>query len=142
MAFGLQKLAVLESKLGIYEDLSKEMLDKLERAVDKISEGNNQIAQVLARHEEKLENSIRADELLLHMMEEMKSSNSKEHEAVIKRIESVETRVNDLATFRWITVGIATTAAVIISSAGFFGNLLTTGNNGSTLGGANTTLSK
>ena len=76
------------------------------------------------------------------MMEEMKESNSKEHQAVIKRIETVETRVNDLATFRWITVGIATTAAVIISSAGFFGNLLTTGNSGSTLGGANTTLSK
>ena len=142
MAFGLQKLAVLESKLGIYEDLSKEMLDKLERAVDKISEGNNQIAQVLARHEERLENSIRADELLLKMMEEMKESNSKEHQSVIKRIETVENRVNDLATFRWITVGIATTAAVIISSAGFFGNLLTTGNSGSTLGGANTTLSK
>ena len=142
MAFGLQKLAVLESKLGIYEDLSKEMLDKLERAVDKISEGNSQIAQVLARHEEKLENSMRADELLLRMMEEMKTSNSREHEVVVKRIETVETRVNDLATFRQITVGIATTAAVIISSAGFFGNLLTTGNSGSTLGGANTTLSK
>jgi hypothetical protein len=54
----------------------------------------------------------------------------------------VETRVNDLATFRWITIGIATTAAAIISSSGFFGNLLTTGNSGSTLGGANTTLSK
>jgi hypothetical protein len=142
MAFGLQKLAVLESKLGIYEDLSKEMLDKLERAVDKISEGNSQIAQVLARHEEKLENSMRADELLLRMMEEMKTSNSREHEVVVKRIETVESRVNDLATFRWITVGIATTAAVIISSAGFFGNILTTGNSGSTLGGANTTLSK
>jgi FtsZ-binding cell division protein ZapB len=142
MALGLQKLAVLESKLGIYEELSKEMLDKLERAVDKISEGNNQIAQVLARHEEKLENAMRADELLLHMMEEIKESNSKEHAVVMKRIENMETRVNDLATFRWITVGIATTAAVIISSAGFFGNILTTGNSGSTLGGANTTLSK
>ena len=142
MAFGLQKLAVLESKLGIYEDLSKEMLDKLERAVDKISEGNNQIAQVLARHEAKLDQSERADELLLHMMEEIKASNSKEHEAVIKRIEGVESRVNDLATFRWITVGVATAAAAIIASAGFFGNLLTVGNNGSTLGGANTTLSK
>jgi cell division septum initiation protein DivIVA len=104
MAFGLQKLAVLESKLGIYEDLSKEMLDKLERAVDKISQGNNQIAQVLARHEEKLDQSERADELLLKMMEEVKNSNSKEHAAVIKRIETVETRVNDLATFRWVTV--------------------------------------
>lgn len=142
MAFGLQKLAVLESKLGIYEDLSKEMLDKLERAVDKISEGNNQIAQVLARHEEKLDQSERADELLLKMMEEIKASNSKEHEAVIKRIEGVEARVNDLATFRWITVGVATAAAAVIASAGFFGNLLTVGNNGSTLGGANTTLSK
>lgn len=142
MAFGLQKLAVLESKLGIYEDLSKEMLDKLERAVDKISEGNNQIAQVLARHEEKLDQSERADQLLLHMMEEIKTSNSKEHEAVIRRIEGVESRVNDLATFRWITVGVATAAAVVIASAGFFGNLLTVGNNGSTLGGANTTLSK
>lgn len=142
MAFGLQKLAVLESKLGIYEDLSKEMLDKLERAVDKISEGNNQIAQVLARHEEKLDQSERADQLLLHMMEEIKASNSKEHEAVIRRIEGVESRVNDLATFRWITVGVATAAAAIIASAGFFGNLLTVGNNGSTVGGANTTLSK
>jgi hypothetical protein len=118
------------------------MLDKLERAVDKISEGNNQIAQVLARHEEKLDQSERADKLLLHMMEEMKAANSKEHEAVIRRIEGVESRVNDLATFRWITVGVATAAAVVIASAGFFGNLLTVGNNGSTLGGANTTLSK
>ena len=133
MAFGLQKLAVLESKLGIYEDLSKEMLDKLERAVDKISEGNNRIAQVLAKHEEKLDQSERADQLLLHMMEEIK-------ENVGGRLDTLESRVNDLATFRWITVGIATTAAVIISSAGFFGNLLTTGNNGSTLGGANQTL--
>ena len=135
-------LEVLEAKFQIYEDLSKEMLDKLERAVDKISEGNNQIAQVLARHEEKLDQSERADQLLLKMMEEIKTSNTKEHEAVIRRIEGVESRVNDLATFRWITVGVATAAAVVIASAGFFGNLLTVGNNGSTLGGANTTLSK
>ena len=30
MAFGLGKLAQLETKLDIYEELSKEMLDKLE----------------------------------------------------------------------------------------------------------------
>jgi hypothetical protein len=34
------KVAVLESKLGIYEDLSREMLAKLESAVEKISEGS------------------------------------------------------------------------------------------------------
>ena len=142
MAFGLQKLAVLESKLGIYEDLSKEMLDKLERAVDKISEGNNQIAQVLARHEEKLDQSERADELLIKMMEELKVSNSKENQSIVKRIETIESRVNDLASFRWVAVGVAGVLSVIIASAGFFGNLLTIGNNSSTLRGSDTTLSK
>jgi hypothetical protein len=136
------KLAVLESKLNIYEDLSREMLSKLEAAVDKISEGNNRIAMILAKHDERIEQSIKSDALIIKMIEDMKDSNSKEHSQVIQRIEKVENRVNELATFRWITVGIATAAAVIISSAGFFGNLLTTGNTGSTLGGANTTLSK
>ena len=70
------------------------------------------------------------------------STTDRVENVVPPRIEGVESRVNDLATFRWITVGVATTAAVIIASAGFFGNLLTVGNNGSTLGGANTTLSK
>ena len=55
MAFGLQKLAVLESKLDIYEDLSKEMLDKLERAVGTISENSNKIAIILERHENRLD---------------------------------------------------------------------------------------
>ena len=133
MPFGLQKLAVLESKLNIYEDLSKEMLDKLERAVEKISEGNNRIAQVLAKHEERLEQSDRADELIIKMLEEVKSSNTKEHLAVIKRIETVESRVNELATFRWIATGIGTAAVVILGSATFFGNLLTVGSSSATM---------
>ena len=39
------KLAVLESKLSMYEDLSREMLSKLESAVDKISEGVMKLTQ-------------------------------------------------------------------------------------------------
>ena len=57
MAFGLGKLAVLESKLDIYEDLSKEMLDKLERAVGTISENSNKVAIILERHENRLDES-------------------------------------------------------------------------------------
>ena len=45
------KVAVLESKLDIYEELSREMLAKLESAVEKITEGNNKIANVLTKHE-------------------------------------------------------------------------------------------
>ena len=44
--FGFGKLQVLESKLDIYEDLSKEMLDKLERAVSTISENSNKVSVI------------------------------------------------------------------------------------------------
>ena len=54
---------------------------------------------------------------------------------VIDRIEVVENRVNDLATFRWIATGIGTAAVIILGSAQFFGNLLTAGNHGATMGG-------
>ena len=41
--FSDSKVAQLETKLDIYEELSREMLAKLETAVDKISEGNARI---------------------------------------------------------------------------------------------------
>ena len=130
MAFGLQKLAVLESKLDIYEDLSKEMLDKLERAVATISENSNRVAVILERHENRLNESDKNDQLIIKMLEDVKTANSKEHKAVIERLDKVESRVNDLATFRWIATGIGSAAVIVIGSAAFFGNLLTVGTHG------------
>jgi len=95
------KLAVLESKLGIYEDLSREMLSKLESAVDKISEGNNRIATILAKHDERIEQSIKSDTLIVKMIEDMKKENKEDHNIVIKRIEALEKVVEDLKKFRW-----------------------------------------
>ena len=77
MAFGLGKLAVLESKLNIYEDLSKEMLDKLEKAVGTISENSNRIAIILERHENRLDESEKTDDLILKMLEEIKERHEK-----------------------------------------------------------------
>jgi polyhydroxyalkanoate synthesis regulator phasin len=136
MAFGLQKLAVLESKLDIYEDLSKEMLDKLERAVATISENSNRVAVILERHENRLNESDKNDQLIIKMLEDVKTANTKEHKAVIERIERIEGRVNDLATFRWIATGIGTAAVIVIGSATFFGNLLTVGQAAATMGGS------
>jgi hypothetical protein len=136
MAFGLQKLAVLESKLDIYEDLSKEMLDKLERAVATISENSNRVAVILERHESRLNESDKNDQLIIKMLEDVKAANTKEHQAVLNRIEKVENRVNDLATFRWIATGIGTAAVLVIGSATFFGNLLTVGQAPATIGGS------
>ena len=125
MAFGLQKLAVLESKLDIYEDLSKEMLDKLERAVATISENSNRVAVILERHEGRLNESDKNDALILSMLDEVKKSNTLEHKSVIERIEKIENKVSDLYKFRWIAVGIALAAVTILKAPDIFGNLLT-----------------
>lgn len=108
------KLAVLESKLNIYEDLSREMLAKLESAVDKISEGNNRIAMILAKHDERIEQSMKSDTLIIKMIEDMKENND-------KRISKIETTLEELNKFKWQLGGIATIAVVII---GFLPHLI------------------
>ena len=117
--FGRTEISVLEAKFSIYEDLSKEMLDKLERAVDKISESNQNVALILERHESRLEQADRADKAIMNLIERVE-----------KKLDALETRVDGIAKFRWITVGIATAATVVIGSSGFFANLLTSGQSG------------
>jgi FtsZ-binding cell division protein ZapB len=100
--------------LNIYETLSREMLDKLENAVDKISEGNNRIAMILAKHDERIEQSIKTDELIVKMIEDVKESNSKEHASVIKRIEAVENNVNELSKFKWQAAALVGAAILVV----------------------------
>lgn len=108
------KIAVLESKLNIYEDLSREMLAKLESAVEKISEGNQRIANILTKHDERIEQAIKTDDLIVKMIEEVKEQNTKEHAAVIKRLEEVEKTTQELSKFKWQTAALAGAAVIII----------------------------
>ena len=94
MAFGLGKLAVLESKLDIYEDLSKEMLDKLERAVSTISENSNRVSVILERHENRLDESDKSDQLIIRMIEEMKTQEEKNHTILHERIDRIQKKVD------------------------------------------------
>jgi hypothetical protein len=108
------KLDVLESKLNIYESLSREMLDKLENAVDKISESNQRIATILTKHDERIEQSIKTDELIVKMIEDVKHSNSREHQSVIKRIESIELSISELSKFKWQVLALAGASILIM----------------------------
>jgi predicted phage tail protein len=92
--FGLGKLQVLESKLDIYEDLSKEMLDKLERAVTTISENSNRVAVVLERHETRLDEGDKSNQLIVKMIEEMKITEEKNHNILHERINSIQKKVD------------------------------------------------
>ena len=114
MAFGLGKLQVLESKLDIYEDLSKEMLDKLERAVTTISDNSNKIAIVLERHENRLDESERTDTLILKMMEEMKDQEEKNHRILHERIDRIQKKVDSNQKF---VIGAGAVLATLVAVA-------------------------
>ena len=94
MAFGFGKLAVLESKLDIYEDLSKEMLDKLERAVSTISENSNRVSVILERHETRLDEGDKSTQLIIRMIEEMKVTEEKNHNILHERIDRIQKKVD------------------------------------------------
>lgn len=105
------KVDVLESKLSMYEDLSKEMLEKLETAVQKISEGNSRIAQILAKHDERIEQSMKTDALIIKMIDELKEESDKDHKIIHQRIDHIQKKIEEISKFRWMAAGIV--AAVI-----------------------------
>ena len=114
MAFGLQKLAVLESKLDIYEDLSKEMLDKLERAVATISESSNRVAIILERHENRLAESERADQLIIKMMEELKEEITDIDKGVKLKFQEQNKKIEENQKWIWMAGAVLTTAVSIL----------------------------
>ena len=109
---GFGKLQVLESKLDIYEDLSKEMLDKLERAVFTISENSNKVSVILERHESRLDESQRSDQLIIKMIEEMKDQEEKNHRVLHDRIDRIQKKVDSNQKF---VVGAGAVLATLVA---------------------------
>jgi len=114
--FSDSKVAQLEAKLDIYEDLSREMLAKLENAVDKISEGNARIATILAKHDERIEQSIKSDDLIIKMIDEMKNSIEKNNQIIHGRIDKVQEELKSVSKFRWQAGGVIVVAGLLITA--------------------------
>jgi hypothetical protein len=114
--FSDSKVAQLEAKLDIYEELSREMLAKLENAVDKISEGNARIATILAKHDERIEQSIKSDDLIIKMIDEIKDSNEKNYQIIHGRIDKIQEEIKSFSKFRWQIGGVLVVAALLIGA--------------------------
>ena len=112
MAFGLGKLAVLESKLGIYEDLSKEMLDKLERAVTTISDNSNKIAIVLERHENRLDEGERVNDAIIEMIKDHQKYDDRMFKQLDQKIEELNKKTDRNTRF---VIGATAVIATIVT---------------------------
>ena len=139
MAFGFNdnKLAVLESKLDIYEDLSKEMLDKLERAVATISENSNRVAIILERHENRLAESERSDQLIIKMIEELKEEINEIDKGVKLKFHEQNKKIEENQKWIWMAGAVLTTAVTILQILPNIGLSLTPSANASMIAPGN-----
>ena len=105
------RLALLEEKMEIYENMMK----RIDAAIEKISETSQTISKMLAIHNERIEHCVKLDDNILKMIEEVKKDAKTQHDEIeiriSERISKVETKVDELAKFRWIIGG----AVIIIS---------------------------
>jgi len=114
--FSDPKVAVLESKLDMYEDLSREMLAKLESAVEKISEGNNHIAQILTKHDERIEQSMKTDALIIKMIDELKETEERNNTIIHERIDKIQVDIKAFSKFRWQVGGVLVVVALLVGA--------------------------
>ncbi len=111
---GLGKLNTIEAKFEIYEDLSKSMLEKLERAVGTISENSNRVAIILERHENRLDEGERTNEAIMKLVERVE-----------QKVDKVEERVNQLSRFRWIVIGCTAALVTLMEAPDMIKDMLT-----------------
>ena len=132
--FGLGKLAVLESKLDIYEDLSKEMLDKLERAVTTISDNSNKIAIVLERHENRLEEGEKANTAIIQMIKDHQKYDDRMFKQLDEKIIELDKKTEKNTKFVIGATAVIATVVTILQVAPPIARLLTAPPTSATMG--------
>jgi uncharacterized phage infection (PIP) family protein YhgE len=111
------RVSVLEEKLQAYEEISKQMLSKLEQAVEKISESNTNISQILIRHEERIDRASEAESTLIKLME-------KTEKELSDRIDTNASEIDGLKKNRWLLAGIVIGITFILSQFRVFDYIL------------------
>jgi gas vesicle protein len=115
------KIAVLEERLSSYEI----MMRKIDEAIQIMGKTSQNISKMLAVHEEKIEHCGKTDEMISNMIHEMKDENKEQHRQVSEKIQSLETKVEDLVKFRWIIAGAAILLSFAVSQSHMVVDILT-----------------
>ncbi len=115
------KIAVLEERLSSYEIMMK----KIDEAIQIMGKTSQNISKMLAVHEERIEQSHRADDYISKLIEELKTENKNSHEAAVERIEKVENKLEEVIKFRWIIVGVFAVVSFGLSQSQMVVDLLT-----------------
>jgi len=98
------KLAVLEEKLQNFETL----VSRLDSAIEKIAEVNNNVSRMLAVHEERITKQEEIDAVLFDKIDKLRDKMDSDHDSTTKRLSLLERKL-------WIGIG-ALGAVLIITN--------------------------
>lgn len=115
------KLAVLEERLSSYEV----MMRKIDEAIQIMGKTSQNISKMLAVHEEKIDQCSKTDESISKSIEDMRSENKSQHKEVEKRIDGLETKIDEVVKFRWMILGAVVFISFALSQSPFIIDILT-----------------
>jgi len=108
------KVAILEEKIHTTEQL----MQRIESAIEKISEVNANVTKMLVVHEEKINNGEKIEDIIFTKIDQIKDKMDKDHTAVLAKLQGLEKKV-------WIGIGIVFCLSFVVRNADFFGKILT-----------------
>jgi hypothetical protein len=88
------KVAVLEERVKIHE----EMVERVDAAIQTLSETNQNICKMLAVHDERLDQCTREDI------------------SIIEKIGKIEVKLEDVSRIKWMTVGCGVILVVLVTA--------------------------
>jgi methionine synthase II (cobalamin-independent) len=109
------KVAILEEKLHTTEQL----MQRIESAIEKMSEVNANVTKMLAVHEQKIESNDKVDAILFAKIDQLSNKMDKDHNAVLEKLQGLEKKV-------WIGIGIFAVVTLIINNSEMLASILTT----------------
>ena len=115
------KIAVLEERLSAYET----MMNKIDEAIVIMGKASQNINKMLAVHEERIEQCHKTDDYIGRFIEELRIENKDSHEAAAQRIEKVENKLEEVAKFRWVIVGVFAVISFALSQSHIVVDMLT-----------------
>ena len=98
------KVAVLEERLENFETL----VSRLDSAIEKIAEVNNNVSRMLAVHEERISKQEEIDAVLFDKIDKLRDKMDSDHDYVTQRLSLLERKL-------WIGIG-ALGAVLIITN--------------------------
>jgi hypothetical protein len=116
------KVAILEEKIHTTDQL----MQRIDSAIEKLSEVNSNVTKMLILHEEKINNNEKTDGILFSKIDQLKDKMDRDHTTVLAKLQGLEKKV-------WVGIGVLAAVSFTINNSGLVTRILTPAHDNGTI---------